>query len=64
MYSAKDEKKYFHMQRDCISNFGSDFLKFTNLKPPFDVDISRLSTENRNLVKNTFPDLTYVEEVE
>ena len=64
MYSAKDEKKYFHMQRDCISNFGSDFLKFTNLKPPFDVDISRLSTENRNLVRNTFPDLTYVEEVE
>ena len=59
-YSARDEKKYFHMQNDCISNFGRDFITFSNIKPPFDVDISRLSKENRGLVRTTFPNVTFV----
>ena len=62
-YSARDEKKYFHMQRDCVSNFGWDLVKFSNIKPPFNVDITRLSVENRALVKNTFPDYNFVENV-
>ena len=62
-YSARDEKKYFHIQRDCVANFGWDLLKFSNIKPPFDVDITRLSVENRDLVKNTFPDYNFVENV-
>jgi hypothetical protein len=63
-YSARDEKKYFHMKKDCVSSFGWDLKKFTNIKPPFDVDISRLSTDNRAFVKKTFPDYTFVEDFE
>ena len=63
-YSARDEKKYFHMQRDCVSNFGSDLVRFTNIQPPFNVDISRLSTENKAFVKKTFSDYTFVDDVE
>ena len=60
-YSAKDEKKYFHMLSACVSNFGSDLSNFSNIKSPFDVDISRLSDENQKLVRKTFPEYTFVE---
>ena len=63
-YSAKDEKKYFHMQKSCISRLGSELCNFSNIQPPFDVDISRLTDENRELVKQTFPEYTFVEDFE
>ena len=63
-YSARDEKKYFHMNIDCISNFGSDLRTFTNIQPPSNVDISRLSDENKTFVKKMFLGLTFVENVE
>jgi hypothetical protein len=63
-YSARDEKKYFHMNIDCISNFGSDLRTFTNIQPPSVVDFSRLSDENKTFVKKMFPGLTFVENVE
>ena len=62
MFSARDEKKYFHMQSQCISNLGQD--PFSNLKPPFNVDITRLSKENRAIVRTTFPNVTFVEDIE
>ena len=63
-FSARDEKKYFHMNIDCISNFGTDLTTFSNLRPPFDVDLSRLSEENKALVRKTFPHITFVDLVE
>ena len=60
-FSAKDEKKYFHMQSQCISNLGQD--PFSNIKPPFNVDITRLSKENKAIVRTTFPDVTFVEDI-
>ena len=60
-YSAKDEKKYFHMLSECVTNLGSDLVKFSNLKPPFDIDITRLPLNNRDLVKTTFPEYSFVE---
>ena len=61
-FSAWNEKKYYHMQSQCISNLGQD--PFSNLKPPFNVNISRLSIENRAIVRTTFPDVTFVEDIE
>ena len=61
-FSARDEKKYYHMNRQCISTLGQD--PFSNLKPPFNVNISRLSKENRAIVRTTFPDVTFVEDIE
>ena len=63
-FSARDEKKYFHMNIDCISNFGTDLTTFSNIQPPFDVDISRLSEECKALVRKTFPHITFVDLVE
>ena len=60
-FSARDEKKYFHMQSQCISNLGQD--PFSNIKPPFNVDITRLSKENKAIVRTTFPDVTFVEDI-
>lgn len=60
-YSAKDEKKYFHMKSSCVSTLGSNLLQFSNIQPPFDVDVSRLSHDNQDFVKKTFPDYTFVE---
>ena len=60
-HSAKNEKKYFHMLPECILNLGSELLKFSNLKPPFDIDITRLPLENKELVKINFPEYTFVE---
>ena len=60
-YLAKDERKYFHMQPQCIADFGQDLMRFSNIKPPFDVDITRLSPSQRAIFKNTFPDVTFVE---
>ena len=62
-YSARDEKKYFHMQSQCISNLGQALVKFSNIKPPFDVDITRLSKENKAIVRTTFPDVTFVDDI-
>ena len=61
-YSAKNEKKYYHMQQECISNLGEDLLKFSNIKMPYNVDASRLSDQNRKLVKTTFSNVTFVED--
>ena len=63
-FFARDEKKYFHMNINCISNFGTDLTTFSNLRPPFDVDLSRLSEENKALVRKTFPHITFVDLVE
>ena len=60
-YQARDEKKYFHMKDQCVSNFRSEDLRFTNIHPPRDIDITRLSMENKAFVKKTFPDYTFVE---
>ena len=60
-WHAKDEKKYFHMLSDCVSNLGSDLMTFSNLKAPSDVDISRIPDENKELVKATFPEYTFIE---
>jgi hypothetical protein len=60
-YSARHEKKYFHMLSDCVTNLGADLLTFSNIKPPFDVDITRLPKENRELVIKTFPEYNFVE---
>ena len=60
-WSAKDEKKYFHMLSECVSNLGSDLMTFSNLKAPSDVDISRIPEENKPLVKATFPQYTFIE---
>jgi hypothetical protein len=60
-YQARDEKKYFHMKAECVSNFRSEDLRFTNIQPPRDIDITRLSLENKAFVKKTFPDYTFVE---
>ena len=60
-FSARDEKKYFHMQSQCISNLGQD--AFSNIKPPFNVDIIRLSKENKAIVRTSFPDVTFVEDI-
>ena len=49
-YSAKNKKKYFHMWMECISNLGEDLLKFSNMKMPYDVDVSRLSDEVAELL--------------
>ena len=61
-YSAKKEKKYFHMRPECISNLGEDLLTFSNIKMPYNVDVSRLSDQNQKLVKTTFSNLTFVED--
>ena len=63
-FSARDEKKYFHMKEECVLNFGSDLSKFTNIQPPFDVDISRLSTQNSTFVRKSIPGCTFVENAE
>ena len=54
-YQARDEKKYFHMKEECVSNFRTVDLGFTNIQPLRDIDISRLSLENKAFVKKTFP---------
>ena len=61
-WCARDEKKYFHMNISCVSNFGRDLLNFSNLKPPFNVDINRMSADNRAFVKKTFPGYTFIED--
>ena len=61
-WCAREEKKYFHMNISCVTNFGQELLNFSNLKPPFDVDITRLSAENRAFVKKTFSDYTFIED--
>ena len=60
-YQARDEQKYFHMKAECVTNFRSEDLRFTNIQPPSDIDITRLSTENKAFVKKTFPDYTFAE---
>ena len=60
-YQARDERKYFHMKAECVSNFRSEDLRLTNIQPPCDIDITRLSTENKAFVKKTFTDYTFVE---
>ena len=59
-YLAKDERKYFHMQSQCISDMGQELMRFSNINPPFDVDITRLTTSQRAIFKNTFPDVSFV----
>ena len=61
-WCARDEKKYFHMNESCVSNFGRDLSNFSNLKPPFDVDITRISADDRAFVKKTFPGYTFIED--
>ena len=60
-WSAQDEKKYFHMLSEYVSNWGSDLMTFSNLKAPSNVDISRIPGENKELVKATFPQYTFIE---
>ena len=50
------------MNISCVSNFGRDLLNFSNLKPPFNVDINRMSADNRAFVKKTFPGYTFIED--
>ena len=49
------------MKAECVSNFRPEDLRFTNIQPPRDIDITRLSLENKAFVKKTFPDYTFVE---
>ena len=60
-FCAKDEKKYFHMLSECVTNLGEKLTNFSNIKPPFDIDITRLPKENRELVVKTFPDYNFVQ---
>ena len=61
-FSAKDEKRYFHMLSECVTNLGGEkLINFSNLKPPFDIDITRIPKENRELVIKTFPEYNFVE---
>ena len=62
--SARDKKKYLYMKEECVLNFGSDLSKSTNIQPPFDADIIRMSTENSTFVRKSFPAYTFVENVE
>ena len=61
-WCARDEKKYFHMNLSCVSNFGQDLSNFSNLKPPYNVDITRISTDERAFVKKTYPCYTFIED--